>query len=419
MRKIVFVLLALLLAAPALSACGGSGDSGADETFKVGAIYPMSGSNAFQGQQCMAAVRIAVDFINGKGGVQGRRLELFEADAPDPNAAATEAGRLIDQKGVSVIFGSLASGNAIAIAGVCEKSGALLVESGGIADALTDQGFRCVLRILDKGGLRGAAGVDYLADAVAGRLGKAGDKLRLAIIHEDSSYGESVAAGARSRAEELGLPVVYDASYSTSVRDMSALALGLREAAPDALITVNYVDDAVLLFDTLRQYGAVPKVIMGCGAGTTSPKFAEDIGVDSDGIFCTDMPTNLSLDVFASDEGIQATVTAFREAFLDVYPDMAGGSIAAEAAFAGAYTFLDGIAPSAASLGFEDLREAALSIKLPLTTLGFGWDIGEDGQNYAAAANINQWQGGKVITVHPSKMKNGEAVNVPLPIADI
>ena len=93
--------------------------------------------------------------------------------------------------------------------------------------------------------------------------------------------------------------------------------------------------------------------------------------------------------------------------------------IAAEAAFAGAYTFLHDILPNAEDLNDpQSIREAVLSTKLDMTTLGFGWDIGEDGQNQAAAANINQWQGGEVVTIAPDYMSTGEAVHVPLPGAD-
>ena len=66
----------------------------------------------------------------------------------------------------------------------------------------------------------------------------------------------------------------------------------------------------------------------------------------------------------------------------------------------------------------ESIRAAALETKLDMTTLGFGWDLGEDGQNYAAGANINQWQGGKVVTIAPAILKNGDAINIPLPIAN-
>ena len=419
MKKVFAILLILVLALGMMTGCGGSGgDKAAAEPFKVGAIYPLSGANALLGSQCLAAVEIAIDFVNKEGGVQGRPVELVTADAPDPTAAATEAGRLVDKEGVKIVFGSLASGNALAIAGVTDKSGVCLVESGGIADALTNSNFQYVFRILDKGGLRGAVGVQYLNDEVAGKLGIAPADMKVFIIHEESAYGESVANGAEAKIKELGLKLVGREHYATTITDMSSMVLKIREAKPDVLLSVSYVNDAILLVDTLQQQKAMPKVFMGCGAGTTDPNFAKTIGTISDGMFCTDMPTNLSLDVF-EDPAMKETVGAFREAFKAKFPDMEKASIAAEAAFAGSYTFLHEILPNATDLNDPaTIRTAAIETKLDMTTLGFGWDLGEDGQNYAASANINQWQGGAVTTVAPAKLKNGEAINIPLPIAN-
>ncbi|MEG2199691.1 MAG: ABC transporter substrate-binding protein [Anaerovorax sp.] len=419
-KKALSIILIFIMIMGTLTGCGSkSGDDGdaSTEPFKVGAIYPLSGTNALLGSQCLEAVKIAVDFVNEEGGVQGRTVELTTADAPDPTTATTEAGRLVDQQGVKVIFGSLASGNALAIAGVTEKSGVCLVESGGIADQLTDSDFKYVFRILDKGSLRGSVGATYVGKDIAEKLAIPADQLKVAIIHEDSSYGVSVADGAEAKLKELGIQVVAREHYNTSITDMSALVLKLKDAKPDVLMTVNYINDAVLLVDTLKQYNAMPKVFMGCGAGTTDPNFAMTIGADSDGMFCTDMPTNLPLDVF-TDADMKATVEKFRTKFMEKFPDLNNVSIAAEAAFAGAYTFMHNVLPNAKSLEDPDsIRSAALSTKLDMTTLGFGWDLGKDGQNYAASANINQWQGGKVVTVYPENLKNGEAIHIHLPIA--
>lgn len=418
MKKFLAVLLILVLVLGTITGCGGGETATETETFKVGAIYPLSGPNALLGNQCLDAVQIAVDFVNANGGIQGRQVELVSADAPDPTAAATEAGRLVDQVGVKVVFGSLASGNALAIAGVTDKSGVVLVESGGIADALTDSNFKYVYRILDKGGLRGAVGAQYVGDNIATELGIAKEDMKVFIIHEESAYGESVANGAEAKVKEMGMQLVGRENYNTTITDMSALVLKIKEAQPDALLSVSYVNDAILLVDTLKQLQAVPKVFMGLGAGTTDPNFAMTIGDDSNGFFCTDMPTNLPLEVF-EDEDMRATVEAFREAFLAKNTNLKNASIAAEAAFAGSFTFMNEILPNAADLDDpETIRAAALETKLDMTTLGFGWDLGDDGQNYAAGANINQWQGGKVVTVAPDTLKNGEAINIPLPIAN-
>lgn len=417
MKRFLTVLLILMLVMGSIVGCGGE-PGGEAETFKVGAIYPLSGANALLGNQCFDAVQIAVDFINEQGGIQGKMVELIKADAPDPTAAATEAGRLVDQMGVKIIFGSLASGNALAIAGVTDKSGVVLVESGGIADLLTDSNFKYVYRILDKGGLRGAVGAEYVGSELTKELGIPAADMKVFIIHEESSYGESVANGAEAKIEEMGMQLVGREHYNTTITDMSALVLKIKDAKPDALLSVSYVNDAILLVDSLKQLQAMPKIFMGLGAGTTDPNFAMTIGADSDGFFCTDMPTNLPLDVF-EDEDMRATVEAFRAAFLAKNTNLENASIAAEAAFAGAYTFMNNILSQVADLDDpESIRAAALETKLDMTTLGFGWDLGEDGQNYAAGANINQWQGGKVVTIAPAILKNGDAINIPLPIAN-
>lgn len=427
MKKKLSIILALLLVMWAFAGCGGGGGGGGDseggdavEIFKVGAIYPLSGGNALLGNQCLDAVKIAIDYVNAAGGVHGMEVELVTADAPDPTAATTEAGRLIDREGVQIIFGSLASGNAMAIAGEAEKSGVTLVESGGILDALTDQGYRNVFRILDKGSLRASVGVEYVGSVLADMMGIPVTELKVAIIHEESGYGTSVADGAEIQAEQLGMNVVVREHYNTQITDMDPLVLRIKNAAPDVLISVNYVDDAILLADSLKRLEAMPKVFMGCGAGTTNPQFANMIGDYSDGMFCTDMPTNLPIDVYSQDPELKQIIESFRAEFVSMHPEVGDyPTIAAEAAFTGAYTFLNNVLPNAKTLDPEGIREAALTTKLSITGLGFGWDIGEDGQNYAASANINQWQGGKVVTIAPEKFANGEVINVPLPQSNI
>ncbi|GHU62771.1 ABC transporter ATP-binding protein [Clostridia bacterium] len=441
MKKILVLLLAFILTISVFAGCGAkstpaagsssapaaSGGSGepADtpaepantDPLKVGAIFPLSGGNALLGSQCLAGIQIAVDFVNEAGGVQGRQIALTEADAPDPTAATTEASRLIDQQGVEIIFGSLASGNALAIAGVTEKSGITLVEAGGIANELTNSGFQHAFRIIDSGGLRGGKGVEYVGDVLAPMLGIPVNELKVAIIHEESSYGTGVADGAEAQAKAMGMQVVLRESYNTSITDMSAMVLNLKKEKPDVLFTANYVNDAILLVDTLRQYDAMPKVMMGCGAGTTSTEFASTIGPDSDGIFCTDMPTNLPITAFDSDPELKATVQAFRDRMLAEFPDLSTVPVAAEAAFAGAYTFLHNVLPNAKTLDSAGIREAAIATDVPLTALGFGWDVDETGQNQSARANINQWQDGAVQTVYPEALKTADVINVPLPIA--
>lgn len=437
MKKLASMALTAALISSILAGCGGTASSessaasagaasatasqasaaASGDVIKVGAIYPSSGEKALLGTQNLRGTQIAIDLVNAKGGINGKKVELVTADAPDSTTAATEAGRLINQQGIKILFGSMSSGNAVAIGSVVEKSDALLIESNGIADALTDVGNKHVFRVIDKGSYRGALGVQYSYDTLAAKLGKNPKDLKIAILNEDSSYGTSVADGAVQCAKKLGINIVYQESYNAAkITDMSSMAMKIKQTAPDVLISVSYINDAILMMDTLRQYQAVPKVIMGCGAGTTDPNFAATVGKDADGIFCMDMPTNLSLDVYKSDPTLQAAVKEFREKYLAMDKSVNTVPVGTECTFCGAYTFLNDVLPKAKSLSVDDIRTAALSTKLSLTSLGFGLDFGEDGQNKLASANIGQWQNGKVITVYPDKLKNGSLIDIPLPI---
>ena len=198
---------------------------------------------------------------------------------------------------------------------------------------------------------------------------------------------------------------------------MSAMVLKIKAQTPDVIFSVSYVNDAVLLYDTLKQYKAIPKAFIGGGAGTTDPNFAKVQSKDADGVFATDLPANLPLEVFNKDEKLKAVVKEFKELYLKKDTKVTVVPLVAEAVFMGTYALLHDVLPNAKSLSKEDVRDAALKTKLDMTTLGFGLNFGEDGQNNSAFAAINQWQNGKTVIVFPETIKTGNIINIPLPLS--
>src|SRR5512136_1151096 len=114
MRKLIassLVLVAALLAAPALA-----------QPLKIGAPQPMTGPDAPFGDKFKKAYGMAVEEINGAGGVNGRKLEVVIEDHTAKNAlAATVAEKLITQEKVLILTGGRASGQAMEIASVCQR----------------------------------------------------------------------------------------------------------------------------------------------------------------------------------------------------------------------------------------------------------------------------------------------------------
>lgn len=382
------------------------------DTITIGTIFPRSGNNALLGEQAFYGAEIARQMINEQGGINGVMVEFASADAPGATEASTEANRLIDQQGVNIIIGSLTSGNANAIKAVTERNNAILWETSGIADDVTDNS-TYVFRTCDKGGLRGYYGMKFIAEEISARLEIPANELKVAIINEDGANGEAQVKGAQEGAAEFGLQIVAHERYSQNITDHSAMVLRVQQAQPDVIFAVSYVNDAVLLYETLEQYGAMPKVFLGGGAGYTDPNFTTVFGEKSNGVFCIDMPTNLADSVFSD----PATVELHNE-FVRRYKEMDTKSdappLAAECVFMGTWVLLNDVLPNAASMSVEDIKAAAKACKLDETTMGWSVDFDEDGQNRGANSVIGQWQDGKTVTVWPENFATGEIDHLPL-----
>ena len=128
--------------------------------------------------------------INDAGGALGKKVVLVSADAPTPEAAASEANRLITNEKVTAIIGTQSSGLSMAATVVAEKNKVFYIENEGISDDITGRGFKYVFRTTFNSQMMGYQMVDT-ARTPAQKLGKKADELRFAIIHEDGGFGTS------------------------------------------------------------------------------------------------------------------------------------------------------------------------------------------------------------------------------------
>ena len=408
--------LALTLLAASLTGCGGGSSSGGTSEssgpIKVGVVLPTSGSLAMLGSQAFNGAEIARQMINERGGVNGREVEFAKADAPGSTEASTEANRLIDQQKVSVIIGSLSSGNGLAISSVTERNGVVLWETSAISDDITNAGGKYIFRTCESGSLRGYYGMQFASEVLSEKLGIDAQDLKIALINEDSSYGQSIAEGAVDGAKNFNLNIVAHETYNKDITDFSATVVRVKEQQPDIIFAVSYVNDAVLLYDTLKQLDAMPKVLLGGGSGFTDLNFNDVFGEKANGVFCIDMPTNVPPTALKNEETkeIQAE---FRERFLAENTDLKSVPLTAEVLFAGTWVLLHDVLPNSESMTPDDIAAAAKALKLDETTMGWGVEFNEKGQNTIAIPAISQWQDGATRTVWPEKYKVTDIKYIP------
>ncbi|MER2009034.1 MAG: ABC transporter substrate-binding protein, partial [Psychrobacillus sp.] len=109
--KFASLFLASTLLIGVLAGCnseGGSGDGG--DTIKIGINLELSGGVASYGQSEDKAIDLAVEEINGDGGIDGKKIELVKVDnKSDAGEATSGAIKLITKDKVVAIIGAATS----------------------------------------------------------------------------------------------------------------------------------------------------------------------------------------------------------------------------------------------------------------------------------------------------------------------
>src|SRR5581483_4912581 len=120
----------------------------AQETVKIGVIEPLSGPVAASGNYVRMGAEIARDWINARGGIGGRRLELvIEDNKSDPKEAASAAEKLIVRDKVPAIMGAWGSSMTLAAMPKLEEYGVPMVVETSSAGSITKRGNPWIFRI--------------------------------------------------------------------------------------------------------------------------------------------------------------------------------------------------------------------------------------------------------------------------------
>ena len=387
-------LRTILNATVAAGALFGAQGALADVTF--GALYPFSGQLALLGEESARGLELAVDEMNAAGGVQGEQIVLERGDAVDNNQAIGEARRLISREGVKAIFGSYSSSRSIAASQVAELNGIPYFELGAVADEVTGRGLEYLFRINPTAENMGETIINMIVDKVAPGAGVAPEDLKIAIIHEDSSYGTSVAGHQKRFAKEKGLNVVVEQSYPASTVDMSSIVLDLKQRGVDVVLQCSYQNDSVLFLQQANEAGYKPLAIIGGGGGYSMQPTAEAVGHDViDGVLNTDFTQYIVNKEFTP--GIDDFLAAYKAKYgTDPRSGHSLTNYVGAMAVLQALNEADGFEPATI---IETVR--AIDIPEGSTAAGYGVKFGENNQNVRARMMGLQWQDGKLVTVYP------------------
>jgi branched-chain amino acid transport system substrate-binding protein len=401
----------LFVVAVALATLAQANTATAQQTVKIGAIYPLSGNAASAGNSSKAAIELATEIINGdhpelsdiplaagKGlpGLGGANITVVFADNQGtPAAGQNQALRLITEEKVHALIGAYQSGITVTTSAIAERYGIPFMAPESVASILTERGFKWFFRATPVAGDFARTYSAFIREQRAAGQ-KAGS---IAIVNENTEYGTSVASVIQEEFTKDGLNITQVIPYSANTTDVQPQVLQLKEKNPDVVIFVSYTSDAILYAKTMKDLNWKPSLMIADDAGFNDPSFVNTSRSLVDGLI------NRSSFAVGKPGSVSDIVNG-------MYKKKTGNDLDDPSARAmqGLLILADAI-NRAGSTEPAKIQAALRTTDLKANQLVTGYDgvkFDAKGQNVLASSLITQMQNGAYVPVWPKAKAVGE-----------
>lgn len=270
-RTFVFGASALLSCASVVS-----GAFAQSPTIKIGLIGTLTGFNSVLGEDTKKGVELAVEELNSRGGVAGRRIELkSEDDENDPQKAVTAAHRLIESEHVAAIIGPMHSAYARAASQVTRDAKVVQMAPISTMNALTNPVNPYLFRV-------------WVRDSdVADQLAKlAVPYKKIGILYETTPWGQGGKDGLVEQLKSHGKVAASIQAFDINARDLTPQIGNFKKEGVDVVIIQAQGADAAQALRAMRQLGYKPQVLGH--PGLTMASFAQLARTLADGTVVLD-----------------------------------------------------------------------------------------------------------------------------------
>jgi branched-chain amino acid transport system substrate-binding protein len=228
----------------------------AQDAIKLGLVAAMSGQSAKSGEAIVRGLSLAIDEINAKGGVLGKKVELLvRDDESNPAKGVVAARELVQREKVAAFFGGLDTPVSIAIVPFANQTKTPFMGVWAAGTPITQNGAaeNYVFRVSAVDDLVDVALVDYAVK-------KYGAK-KPGLILINNPWGESNEKGLKAALAAKNLPYAGIEKFETNDVDVVPQLSRLKQAGADVLMLVANVAPSAQVVKSLdRMSWTVPIV---------------------------------------------------------------------------------------------------------------------------------------------------------------
>jgi branched-chain amino acid transport system substrate-binding protein len=209
----------------------------AQDTIKIGELNSYKAQPAFL-EPYKKGWELAIEEINGKGGVLGKKLEVVSRDdGGNPGDAVRVANELVTREGASLLVGTFLSHIGLAVTDFAGKERVFFLAAEPLTDKITWQnGNKYTFRMRPSTYMQVAM---LMPDAFAAK------KKRWAIIYPNFEYGQSAASWFKQMLSKSqpDAEFVTEQAPPLGKLDAGAVVQAIDDAKPDAIFNVLFGPD--------------------------------------------------------------------------------------------------------------------------------------------------------------------------------
>lgn len=297
--------MAAVLSLGTAAALGISMGAQGAETIRIGISAALTGPAAFVGVSIRRGAEMAVDDVNAKGGVNGKKIELvIRDDEHNPVKTVANHRELVEREKVVALLGTTNSAAMLATAPiindelkvpiVCPATDATKITENKAWEEKKDN---YVFRL----GMYGRGQANFLVNSMVKKFGYK----KVGLLTWTAGWGVTGRGELNRRLGELGMKAVADETYDTADTDMTPQILKLKGAGAEVII--NYGLARENSFVTRTKLKLKDQTPYASAWGIAAPAFWKAAGPSGEGVLTS---TTISID------GPQS---ADRKAVLDEY----------------------------------------------------------------------------------------------------
>src|SRR5215831_2403105 len=256
----------------------------ADKTITIGINLPFTGADAHDAELIKDGALLAIDEANQQGGVVGYKIEVMLLDdgtaTPgqyDPAQAATNAHKMVSDKGVVAAIGPQMSGSGKAMSPILSQGNLATITPSSTNPDITDSKFAgqyrpkgkaIYFRTVTTDAFQGPNMANYYLDTL---------KVKSVYVLDDSgAYGVGIADAFQAQAKKRGIKVLGRDQLNPKEADYTTTLTKIKSLNPDALYYGGVAQAGVKLVK--QSYDILPNIVKAGGDGVYGAEILKGAG---------------------------------------------------------------------------------------------------------------------------------------------